>query len=202
MFTVTATFDLTILYFVAVNVVAILGYVLVLKLRSRRAQAEVAAIVATVARFFRETGSVAAVDCVRARGAPGYVVTVDTGASKRVRHSQVVEVILANHVRDTVGLVLHKVYWRFPINTAADTPTPVGEDPATQRIANEIDEYRSEGMRFMRDIPGYEVNEGSLEQYEEFVQRTRVAIRAARDSAPPQATDNGLRGHLAIPSQS
>ena len=48
MLTITATFDLTILYFVAATVICILVYVLVNKRRTRRAQRELDFLKATV----------------------------------------------------------------------------------------------------------------------------------------------------------
>jgi len=64
MLTVTATFDLTLLYFVAANVLCLLVYVLVLRHRDRSIQSKKALVAKIVIDYFRQSGSVVGAECM------------------------------------------------------------------------------------------------------------------------------------------
>ena len=57
MLTVTATFDLTILYFVAANVLFLLSYALFVKHRARAVQRNLTLLSTTIVDYFRENGA-------------------------------------------------------------------------------------------------------------------------------------------------
>jgi hypothetical protein len=194
MLTVTATFDQSIVYFFAANLAALLICVLVLRERARRTRKHTDAITHAAAQFFRDSGGEVAVECVAMPNRAGYVAFIDTGSSKRFRYSHIVELILIDYVRENCGLPLAKVYWRFPIKSAHDMPMPSPETkpaeefhaaeephPAKElhaaepkqvaRIAQDIDDYLTEGMLRLKKVPGYEVSEASLENYQEFLAR-------------------------------
>ena len=63
MFTVTATFDVTILYFVAVNVIAVLSYILIIRHRQRALQRNLTVLTNAITDYFRVSGAEVAVEC-------------------------------------------------------------------------------------------------------------------------------------------
>lgn len=175
MLTVTATFDVTMLYFVAANVVAILIYVLVRKGRAGGARRNLDAITAAVVDFFRSSGEQVTVECVSEPDGKHFVALIDSLPSKRLRHSHIVAVILGNHVRKACGLELDRVYWRFPIKAAREDSSAESLAAECVGLAGGGDEYSDEGESRLKDLPRYEVTESSWEQFRELVGRKTVA---------------------------
>jgi hypothetical protein len=183
MLTVTATFDLTILYFVAINVIAILAYVLVVKHRARVIKRNVSIVAASITGYFRENGAEVGVECISRAGGRRFVALIRSKPSKRFRHSNIVEIVLATHVRKACGLELEKVYWCFPIKGKEETvrrDAVASDTPAT--VSGE-DDYVEEGQANLAMVPGYGVDELSLEKYEEFVRKPRAAPKTALEFA-------------------
>lgn len=170
MVTFTATFDLTMAYLVAANLIAILVYVLILKHRTRRVQHALSDLTAVIMRYFRENGGDVKVECTSRPGGRSYTALISSGPMKRFRHSHVVEVILRDHVRKTCGLELEKVYWCFQIKPRTDASEPEAVGADAPAIGDATDEYREEGLARLADLPGYQVTEGSLEKYREVVE--------------------------------
>ena len=176
MLTITATFDLTMLYFAGAMVLAIVIYVLFMKRRTRRALRQLTSIQAAVVEFFRNNGEQVSVQCIAGEGGKRFVALIDSLPSKRFRYSHVVAVILANHVRTVCGLELERIYWRFPIKA-------VREESEGQRAAAEAlglvvatDKYLEEGRQRLeglnhlpqyKDLPQYEVTESSWDKFQE-----------------------------------
>jgi hypothetical protein len=171
MMTVTASFDVTMLFLVAANVIAILVWVLIYKQRARRLQKRAAAIRTSVVAFFRQNGGEVSVECLGPPAWAGYMVVVDSASSKRFRYSHIVELILRNHVLETCGLELQKVFWRFTIRPVPDLSPPVDFVHETGTLQADVDEYLSEGLSRLRDLPQYEVIESSLETFKELAER-------------------------------
>ncbi len=187
MLTLSLTFDRAILYFVAFNALAILLAWMVVRYRARCARNEATLIAGTIQFFFRQSGSEVAVTCVGAAGTEGHTVVIDTGSSKRFRHSHVIEVLVTNYVREKCKLALHRIYWRFPIDASSSAkpaeapPTPTAPTPAAAS-AETVDDYQHAGRARLKQVAGYEVTESSLEAFQAF----------ARKSA---ATDDAKHGH-------
>lgn len=170
MMTITATFDLTMLYFVAANVVAILLYVLYGKRRSATAKRDLAAITAAIAEFFRDNDEQVAIECVPQPGRKRFVALIDSMPSKRFRYSHIVAEFLCNHVRKACGLELARVYWRFPMRAASRSPaSPEGVGEVASRTPGG-DDYLDLGVAHLRNLPRYEVTEDSWENFRELVE--------------------------------
>ena len=172
MLTITATFDLTSLYFVAASVVAILIYVLVRKHQARRKRRDRDAICDAAAEFFRASGEQATVECTTGADGKHFVALIDSMPSKRFRYSHIVAAILAGQVRKTTGLELERVYWRFPIKAVSEAspePRPAAEAPG---VPAPSDQYLDDGLALLKDLPQYEVTESSWDKFKELVDHT------------------------------
>ena len=169
MLRITATFDVTILYFVAANILAILVYMLVREHRVRNTQRDLDKISAAIIDFFRRNDEQVEVECTQAPGKKRFVALIDSLPTKRSRHSHVLAVILANHVRKACGLELAKVYWRFPIKVGADEAPAPHAAAAIVPLTRSGDAYLDEGRRRLKELPRYEVTESSWEKFQELV---------------------------------
>jgi len=177
MLIVTATFDLTILYFVAANVIAILGYVLIILHRKRALRRNATVVANAITDYFRDSGAEVAVECIGRPGARHFVALISSKPTKRFRHSNIVEIVLATHVRKTCGLELEKVYWCFPIKTKQETSqrdaaTASSDMPAT---VGRYDEYVEEGLENLEQLPSYGVKVLSLDEYKKFANKQQAA---------------------------
>jgi hypothetical protein len=185
MFTVTATFDVTMLYFVAANIVCILAYVLLSKHRGRSIKRNSELISKSIVDYFRENGNEVRVECIsRARGR-SFVALISSKPSKRFRNSHIVELGLTAHVRKTRGLDLEKVYWCFPVKTKQDVAqSDAASGDVTVTAIAKPDRYFDDETTLQRKLPGYRVKELPLEQFDELV--TRQRLMASVDAAEPQ----------------
>ena len=158
--TVTFTFDLMLLYLVAINVIAILAYVLFVKERNRRLRKRTAQLTAFIADYFRQSGVGVIVECLPRRNSKRYVAIIDSEPQKRFRYSHIVEISLHNHVAKALGIELERVYWRFPIMARQLSGTEETIAPIETK-----DDYLSEGLSQIKGHPGYAISEGSWEQF-------------------------------------
>jgi hypothetical protein len=165
MLTVTATFDLTMLYFVAANVIFLLAYVLVIKHRARVIQRHVTLVSAAIAEYFRKNGSEVSVETIsRARG-KRFIALVSSRPSRRFRNSHVMEMVLTTHVRKVCGMDLEKVYWCFPVKSKQDGEQREGASAEGATISK-VDDYFDEELSTVSKPPGYRVKELTLEKFE------------------------------------
>jgi hypothetical protein len=162
--TVTLSFDLTLLYVVAANIVALLIYVLALKHRARRLARSIDSISAAIVDYFQADGIAVRVDCVPGRGAAGFIAFVESEPMKRFRYSHIVEASLRVHVRRTCKEDLDRIFWRFPIH---------GKGAAGEAGVREMDipddrhdEYILEGLEALRKKGAYDIREGTWEEFE------------------------------------
>jgi hypothetical protein len=173
MLTLTATFDVTMLYFVAANIICILGYVLMLKRRSRVIKRNSERISTTIVAYFRENGSEVAVECISRDAGQQFVALVTSKPNKRFRNSHIVELVLATHVRKVCGLDLERVYWCFPVKAKQDAaPRDVALGDAHAPGKGEDDYFDEEGSTLTRP-PGYRVRELSRERFDKLVTQQR-----------------------------
>lgn len=182
MFTVTATFDLTILYFVAVNVVCMLSYVLVLKHRTRVIKRNSMLVSTTIVDYFRENGNDVSVECIGRAGGQRFVALVSSKPSRRFRNSHIIELAVASYVRKLRGLDLEKIYWCFPVKTkddAAQRDVAPGNAPATVKD----DAYFDEKLGPPTKPPGYRVKELSREKFDELVTSQRSSLNTGVELA-------------------
>ena len=174
MFTVTATFDVTLLYFVAANLVSILAYVLFLKHGARSINRNAALISRTIVGYFRENGNEVGVECIGRDHGRRFVALISSKPSRRFRNSHIVELGLTAYVRKVCGLDLEKVYWCFPIKTKQDLAQADGAADGVTVTANvKGDSYFDDETTSQRKLPGYRVKEVSLAKFDELVTRQR-----------------------------
>lgn len=150
MITATVTFELTILYFVAANVIGILAYVLYVKYQSRRHVRHTRLITKAILAYLRITEVKVSVQCISPEVNKNFIAFIESEPMKRFRLSHLVEATLRDHVRATCGLELDRVYWRFIVK---------------EKMAEGDDEYMRESLRAMVHSK-YEISDGSIEMFE------------------------------------
>jgi hypothetical protein len=170
--TLTLTFDLALLYLVAANVIAILVYVLLLKQRARRLARNITAITTLISDYFRADGVEVGVNCVTNPGGKGFIAFIESEPMKRFRYSHVIEASLRSHVKRMCGEELERIFWRFPIprkDHAAEEAAGEKEGTDTRQ-----DEYFREGLEYLKKRGVYDIREGSWEEFENTVMKTRA----------------------------
>lgn len=170
MMTVTFTADLTILYFVAANIVGILAYVLTMKHRVRTLARRQARLASEIIEYFRRSGADVRVNCIPGPDGKRFIATIDSEPLKRFRYSHIVEMSLGNHVFKACGIEIERVYWRFPVKTPAQTPSADAEGSAQAPEANKAaasdDGYINDRLLRLKSEAEYEVSPASWEQFE------------------------------------
>jgi hypothetical protein len=168
--TVTVAFDLALLYLVAVNVIAILGYVLLLKRRARRLEQSTRAVAHSIIDYFRADGIEVAVEAIPRPGGKSYIAFVESEPMKRFRYSHIIEITLRMHIRHECGVELERIFWRFPIR---------GRGQAAEEAVREMeitdedqDHYIREGLDLKKE-KGYDIHESSWEEFERTIIRTK-----------------------------
>lgn len=167
--TVTVAFDLSLLYLVAVNIIAILAYVLLLKQRTRRQERNTRAVSSAIVEYFRADGIEVTVEAVPRPGGKSYIAFVESEPMKRFRYSHIIEITLRMHVQHECGGVdLERVFWRFPIHgKGQEAEDAVREMEMTDR---EQDEYLREGLDLKKQ-KGYDISESSWEEFQKTLTR-------------------------------
>jgi hypothetical protein len=120
MLTMTVTFNLTIIYFVAINVAAILAYVLWVKHRARKEKRDGTRMANEIYEFFEVSGAQVGVSCVRLPGRNSFSAFIEAEPLKQFRLSNLVEIALRKHLMETRGMKVGKIFWRFPIAGASE----------------------------------------------------------------------------------
>ncbi|OZA30839.1 MAG: hypothetical protein B7X93_01775 [Hydrogenophilales bacterium 17-61-9] len=164
---VTLSFDLTLLYVFAANVIAILVYVLLLKHRMRRLRRSIEAISAVIADYFRADGIDVRVECLPGQTSKGFIAFIESEPMKRFRYSNIIETSLRLHVLRTCREDLDRVFWRFPFH---------GKNQAAEENAREMDisddkhdEYIREGLEAIKKKEAYDIQEGSWDEFKDTV---------------------------------
>lgn len=171
MMTVTFTADLTILYFVAANVVGILAYVLLLKRRARSLARRQARLASEIIEYFRRSGANVRVNCIPGPDGVRFIAIVDSEPLKRFRYSHIVEMSLSNHVFKACGIEIERVYWRFPVKTPAQAQSVDAEvsaltPDASEAAATSDDGYINDRLLRLKSEAEYQVSPASWEQFE------------------------------------
>lgn len=164
---VTLSFNLTLLYVFAANVIAILIYVLLIKQRARRLRRSVEAISAVIVDYFQADGINVRVECLPSRTGKGFIAFIESEPMKRFRYSNIIENSLRLHVRRMCKEDLDRIFWRFPFD---------GKNRAAEKNADEMDvsddkhdEYIREGLEAIKKKSAYDIREGSWEEFEDTV---------------------------------
>jgi hypothetical protein len=141
MMTMTVTFDLTLIYFVAINISAILAYVLFVKHRARTEKRDGARLAAAIHEFFELSGSKVGVSCVRPPMRNSFSAFIEAEPLKQFRLSHLIEIALRKHLQEVRGLRVGKVFWRFPISGASEDVLRT----SNKELAN-ADQYMDAGL--------------------------------------------------------
>lgn len=161
---VTINFDLPMLLIFGVNLLGILVYIGILKLRAHRLVRIRERIVEEVSAYFAKIGVTAKAEAIELPAGGGFTIFADTEPLKRFRHSHIVEMMLIGQVKNATGHTVDKVYWRFPL--------PAREGAAVEAPDNitiskpEMDEYLEQGLARLSSPDGLEVKEDSWENFQ------------------------------------
>ncbi len=166
---VTIAFDLAALYLVAINVIAILIYVLVIKRRGRVLKVDTQNVVNAIADYFRADGIEVAVEAFPRPGGESFIAFVESEPMKRFRYSHIIEMTLRMHVRYACGVELERIFWRFPIHGKGQAAeTAVREMEISE---SDQDEYLREGLELKKE-KGYDIQESSWEEFQKSAVKT------------------------------
>lgn len=160
---VTLSFDLAALYLVAVNVIAILVYVLVIKHRTRCLEKETSGVAKAIVDYFRADGIEVEAEAIPRPGGKLFVAFVESEPMKRFRYSHIIEITLRMHVRHECGVELERIFWRFPIRGKGLMAEVAAREMEIQ--TDEQDEYIREGRDLQKE-KGYDIQESSWEEFE------------------------------------
>ncbi len=178
---VTLSFDLTLLYIVAANVIAILVYALILKHRARRLARSIKAVSAVIVDYFRADGIEVRAECVPGHGNKGFIAIIESEPMKRFRYSHIVEDSLRLHVQRTCKEELDRIFWRFPI--IGKSHAEEDGDREMDVLDDKHDEYIREGLEALRKKEAYDIREGSWEEFENTVIKSDAEQTPQRDTA-------------------
>jgi len=167
--TVTVAFDLALLYLVAVNVIAILVYVLVLKRRARRLKQDTAAVAAAIVDYFRADGIDVSVEAIPRPAGKSFIAFVESEPMKRFRYSHIIEITLRMHIRHACGVELERIFWRFPIRGRGQAAEAAVRE--MEITADGHDEYIREALDLKKE-KGYDIHESSWEEFERTIIKT------------------------------
>jgi hypothetical protein len=159
--TVSIVFNLQALYVVVATVLCLLVYILVLKHRDRRNRNAMRRINEAVTRYLKSNGVEAHVTTYPVLGGRRFVSLIESKPSEKLRSSQVVETAVVEQVRKETGLLVERVFWRFPVSVLG------GE-------AAKDDLYMAQGFGADKSDPGYEVGEATIMQFEHALSRLRA----------------------------
>lgn len=174
--TVTIAFDLTLLTLVGLNLLGIVAYVGMLKLRAHRLARAKQRIVEAVAAYFVKTGLAVRAEVIPLPASEHFIVIADTEPLKRLRHSHIVELVLIDEVKKATDLVVERVFWRFPL--PAREGAALGAPEQTVAMPPSVvagDAYLAEGLARLRAPEGLEVHEDSWAHFQEAVHEHEAA---------------------------
>lgn len=160
---VTLSFDLAALYLVAVNVIAILVYVLVIKHRTRRLERQTLAVAKAIIDYFHADGIEVEAEAIPRPGGKLFVAFVESEPMKRFRYSHIIETTLRMHIRRECGVELERIFWRFPIRGKGLMAEVAAREMEIQ--TDEQDEYIREARDLQKE-KGYDIQESSWEEFE------------------------------------
>lgn len=159
---VSVAFDLTVLNFVAIVVVALLVYVLILKYRKQKRDRDMALVRSQILAFFGAAGMQVEVTCFTSDNTQKLTVCIDSQPVRKFKFSNLVETVLIRYLSRTTSIAVERIYWRFSMPT---------EDES--EALSPIDTMAAEGFGFKDNFEGempladaYKVAEASWDQFE------------------------------------
>lgn len=166
MVTVSIVFNLQALYVVIAAIATLLVYIIYQRIRDGRTRNAMRRVTEAVSNYLKSNSVDAHVTSYPVLGGRRFVVLIEARSSEKLRSSHLVEVAVIDEVRKNAGLVVERVFWRFPV-------TVLGGEEMQEDL------YMAPGYQRSRKEEGYTVDETSRQQFEDAV----AALRAADGSS-------------------
>ena len=160
MFTLTISLDSVALYIVALDIIALLSYVLFILHQKKKLEKTIKRISDFVTEYFLNTGAEVQVTCSKIPDSLHFYVLIESEPLKRFRFSNILERNLITHIIHITGNVVEKIYWRFPVTSQKE-----GMDTAENNNLENDDPYLSEMLDVIEDE--YTVTEVKWDKFEE-----------------------------------
>ncbi|MFI4939297.1 MAG: hypothetical protein ACHP7O_02955 [Burkholderiales bacterium] len=144
-----------------------LFHVVLTKYHAAKAERDIVLVSKVLHEYFRKTGVEVSVHCVRLPDSDGFTALVESEPMKQFRLSHIIEIALRDHVQNTCGMELDKIFWRFPIKVAARSASAVGAAAGVNKNIEGADDYINEGLVHYKDLPKFEATEIPWEKFEE-----------------------------------
>lgn len=120
MITLTLTLDSLATYIVAIDIIALLSYILYIFHKNRVLEKSIRNITEFITEYFTHTGADVRVTCFKLDGYKRFVTLIESQPLKRFRYSNVLENNLISHIYQKTGNTVEKIYWRFPVEIHKD----------------------------------------------------------------------------------
>ncbi len=154
--TVNVTFNVPLLAVVIGVVAVLLVYAGALRYRHRQLEQREKALARLIVDYFHEHDQEVTTRCFAILGGRRFVAVVESPPVKRFRYSHIVESSLIQHLLQTAGVEVDKVYWRFPLAWEDNSGRARDDDP-----------YFAQGQVLLeKTLRNYQVEEDSWESYE------------------------------------
>ncbi len=115
MVSVSFVFNLTALYVAAAAVLCLLAHALYIRHRDRRDRRAMRRVAEVASAFMKSEGIEAYVTSYPVLGGRRFVALVEAKPTERLGSSQQIEAAAIEKVREETGLIVERVFWRFPI---------------------------------------------------------------------------------------
>ncbi|HWQ38688.1 MAG TPA: hypothetical protein VNM24_08795 [Burkholderiales bacterium] len=154
----------------AATVITLLGYILFLKIRDRRARAAMRRVAESASGYLKANAIDAHVTSYPVLGGRRFVVLVEARPSEKLRSSHMLEMAVIDEVRKTTGLTVERAFWRFPV-------------AVLDKEELQEDLYAAQGYRPSRRAAGYTVDEAPIEQFQEAMSALKSTDPSGRNRA-------------------
>jgi len=161
MFTLTISLNSLALYIVAADVLILLSYILYILHKKRQLNKGKAAITDFITGYFGNIGAEPRVTCFKLDANNHFVTLIESEPLKVFRYSIILENNLISHIFKTTGIVVEKIYWRFPIKLSRET-VAISDG---NNLADD-DAYFSDVHAMAKAQDEYKVSEVPWDQYE------------------------------------
>lgn len=159
--TVNVTFNVPSLALVLLVLVILAIYAGIVRYRRYQLESQLEAAARHIVEYFHQHGSEVSARCFSVLGGLRFVAVVESPPLRRFRYSHIIESSLILHLQQVAGIVVEKIYWRFPTAWQDD------ESMRTVGEAIEDDPYFAEQKTRLRETLGsYQVEDASWDSYE------------------------------------
>lgn len=159
MITLTLTLDSLATYIVAMDIIALLIYVLYIFHKNRALEKSIQNITDFITEYFAHTGADVRVTCFKLDGYKRFVTLIESEPLKRFRYSNVLENNLISHIFQKTGNAVEKIYWRFPVK--------LNKDEIAHEVSNAVidDTYFVDVSATVDEGSTYKVSEASWDEF-------------------------------------